>query len=196
MAAVLSDRQKASLLRVARRVIECTVRGEPVGAFTSEDPVFNEPRGCFVTMHQEGRLRGCIGQFEPRAGLLATLQEMSGATTRDPRFRMMPVRPEDLDGIEVEISVLSPLTPTDDPLCLEPGVHGIYIRKGSATGCFLPQVAVETGWSREECLDHCCVDKAGLAPGAWQEADTTVCLFTAEVFSEAQFPHSGGAEEF
>ncbi len=188
MSESLSNKQRRSLLGVARRVIGCAVRGEPVGAFTSDDPVFNEPRGCFVTMHNHGQLRGCIGQFQPKASLIATLREMAIATTRDPRFRHRPVTSAELPDIEIEISVLSPLVKTDDPLSLELGIHGIYIRRGGASGCFLPQVATETGWSKEEFLGHCCADKAALPVNAWREKETEVLLFTAEVFSEANYP--------
>jgi uncharacterized protein (TIGR00296 family) len=71
---------------------------------------------------------------------------------------------------------------TDDPLSLQLGVDGIYIKKDRASGCFLPQVASETGWSKEEFLSNCCAHKAGLAPDAWKDPETEVYLFTAEVF--------------
>jgi uncharacterized protein (TIGR00296 family) len=87
-----------------------------------------------------------------------------------------------LDQLDVEISVLSPLERTGDPLNLRLGIDGIHIKKGRASGCFLPQVATETGWSKEEFLSHCCSDKASLAPDAWKDAGTDVYLFTAEVF--------------
>jgi len=80
---------------------------------------------------------------------------------------------------------LSPLKKTDEPLSLRLGTDGIYIKKGLASGCFLPQVADETGWSKEEFLSYCCSHKAGLEPDAWREAETEVYLFTAEIFSAA-----------
>ncbi len=186
MADQLSDDQKTSLLEVARRVVEMAVKGEPVSEFTSEDPVFNEKRGCFVTMHNHGHLRGCIGNFQSSQGLLKTVRDMAIASTQDHRFRMNPVTVNELAEIDLEISVLSPLVKTDDPLSLELGVHGIYIIKGNNSGCFLPQVATETGWSKEEFLTRCCADKAFLSPDAWKEADTDVLLFTADVFGEKE----------
>ncbi|MCF7957065.1 MAG: AmmeMemoRadiSam system protein A [Phycisphaerae bacterium] len=183
---MLSDIQKKSLLSVARKVIEAAVRGEPVSEFESDDPVFNENRGCFVTMHNHGQLRGCIGQFTPTRSLIKTIREMAIAATQDGRFRTNPVTPGELKDIDVEISVLSPLEKTDDPLSLELGVHGIYIKQGYASGCFLPQVATETGWSKEEFLSQCCAGKAGMSPSAWKEPGTEVLLFTADVFGEKE----------
>ena len=182
----MNDTQKEFLLKVAREVITATVKGENVAVYESEDPLFSEQRGCFVTMHNHGQLRGCIGQFVPEGTLLETIVAMAQSTTQDGRFANNPVTPAELDDIDIEISVLSPLEKTDDPLSLELGKHGIYIQRGYAGGCFLPQVATETGWSKEEFLSQCCYGKAGLAPEAWKQNDTDVYLFTAEVFGEKQ----------
>ena len=180
----MTEKQKRALLAVARKVIEATVRGERVGGFESEDPLFHEQRGCFVTIHNHSALRGCIGNFQPNQGLLQTVREMAIAATQDYRFAANPVTPSELAEIDIEISVLSPLEKTDDPLSLELGKHGIYIKRGMAGGCFLPQVATETGWSKEEFLSNCCAGKAGMAPDAWKQPDTEVLLFTADVFGE------------
>ena len=180
----MTEKQKRALLGVARKVITAAVRGEAVGRFKSEDPLFNEPRGCFVTIHNHGQLRGCIGNFQPSAALVQTVREMAIAATQDYRFAANPVTASELSEIDIEISVLSPLEKTDDPLSLELGKHGIYIKRGSAGGCFLPQVATETGWTKEEFLSNCCAGKAGMPADAWKQPDTEVLLFTAEVFGE------------
>ena len=184
MAEQLNNQQKTSLLQMVRKVVEATVRREPVKEFESEDDLFNQQRGCFVTLHNQGRLRGCIGHFQPHQSLLKTVREMAIAATQDSRFVYDPVTPAELEQIDIEISVLSLLEKTDDPLSLELGTHGIYIQKGGHTGCFLPQVATETGWSKEEFLSHCCADKAFLAADAWKSPDTQVSLFSADVFGE------------
>ena len=183
----MTDKQKQSILHVARRVIEETVRGEPVSAFESKDPLFNEKRGCFVTIHNQGRLRGCIGQFQPGGPLIKTVCDMAHAATCDQRFTQNPVSSGELQEIDIEISILSSLELTDDPLSLELGKHGIYITRGSASGCFLPQVATEAGWSKEEFLSRCCADKAFLPANAWKQPLTHVFLFSAEVFAEKDF---------
>jgi len=180
----MTEKQKRSLLGVTRKVIEAAIRGQPVSQFESDDPLFNEKRGCFVTINNHGELRGCIGNFQPAASLLQTVRQMALAATRDSRFTHNPITPEELDRIDVEISVLSPLEKTDDPLSLELGVHGIYIKRGLAGGCFLPQVATETDWSKEQFLSNCCSHKAGLPADAWKDPQTQVLLFTAAVFGE------------
>jgi len=115
--------------------------------------------------------------------LIELVAEMAKASaTSDPRFFSDPITAEELDQLDIEISVLSPLQRTMDPLSLRLGVDGIYIKRGYATGCFLPQVATETGWSKEEFLSYCCSHKAGLPADAWKDPKTEVYLFTAEVF--------------
>ena len=109
---------------------------------------------------------------------------MALAATQDNRFLANPITPGELEKIDIEISVLSPLERTEDPLSLELGKHGIYIKCGWASGCFLPQVATETGWTKEEFLSQCCGGKAGLPSDAWKQPDTEVFLFTADVFGE------------
>ena len=93
-----------------------------------------------------------------------------------------PITPEELPHLFIEISVLSPMRKTEDPLSLRLGIDGIYITDGIRSGCFLPQVASETGWSKEEFLGYCCTHKAGLEWDAWKRKDVQTYLFTAEVF--------------
>ena len=181
----MKTEQRATLLRVAREVIEAVVRGERWRPHKSGDPLFGEKRGCFVTIKNRGRLRGCIGSFHADAPLLKSVEQMAEAATRDPRFPFDRITPSELGQLDIEISVLSPLKKTSNPLSLELGKHGIYIRRGGQAGCFLPQVATELGWSKEEFLSHCCAGKAGLRPDDWKDPDTEVLLFTAEVFGEA-----------
>lgn len=104
------------------------------------------------------------------------------AASHDPRF--MPVDSTELNQIEIEISVLSPLKKINDISEIELGKHGILIDKNYHRGVFLPQVATETGWSKEEFLGHCSSDKAGLGWNGWKTAD--IYIFTATVFSEKE----------
>jgi AmmeMemoRadiSam system protein A len=179
----MNDNQRQTLLKVARDTVEAVIRRRPVPKVKSDDPDLNAPCGCFVTLKNADQLRGCIGNFTSEGPLIELVAEMAKASaTGDPRFFADPITPRELDQLDVEISVLSPLERTDDPLSLRLGVDGIYIKKGRASGCFLPQVATETGWSKEEFLSYCCSHKAGLAPDAWKDPGTDVYLFTAEVF--------------
>lgn len=184
----MQPQQQQELLKVAREVIEDTVRGQPLRSHQSSDPLFTENRGCFVTIKNRGRLRGCIGTFQAETPLLKTIEQMAASALRDPRFPLDRISPAELSQIDIEISVLSPLTRTDDPLSLELGKHGIYIRRGLQHGCFLPQVATELGWSKEQFLSQCCAGKTGLEPDAWKRPDTEVLLFTADVFGETEEP--------
>ena len=179
----MNDVQKQTLLKVARDTVEAVIRKQPTEMSQSDEPELNAPCGCFVTLKNQGRLRGCIGRFISESPLIELIAEMAKASaTGDPRFLADPITAEELDQLDVEISVLSPLQRTDEPLSLRLGVDGIYIKKGRTSGCFLPQVATETGWSKEEFLSYCCAHKAGLAADAWQDPETEVYLFTADVF--------------
>ena len=179
----MDDKQKQTLLKVARDTVEAVIRREPIENPQSDDPELNAPCGCFVTLKNHSRLRGCIGQFISESPLIELVAEMAkSSATGDPRFFADPISAGELDQLDVEISVLSPLQRTDEPLSLRLGVDGIYIKKGRTSGCFLPQVATETGWSKEEFLSYCCAHKAGLAADAWRDPETEVNLFTADVF--------------
>ena len=179
----MDDKQKQTLLKVARDTVEAVVNRRPVEKPISDDPKLNVPCGCFVTLKNHDQLRGCIGQFISEDPLIELVAEMARASaTSDTRFLANPVTAGELKQLDIEISVLSPLQRTDDPLSLRLGIDGIYIKKGYTSGCFLPQVATETGWSKEEFLAYCCAHKAGLTPDAWRDPDTQVYLFTAEIF--------------
>ena len=179
----LSAEDRAALVSLARRAVEAEVTGRPRPKVEDVAGVLGERRGCFVTLTNRGRLRGCIGTFQPQKELAATIVEMGAAAARDPRFYMDRITPQELTELTVEISVLSPLTETDEPGKLEVGTHGIYVVCGSASGCFLPEVATDQGWNAEEFLSTCCAHKAGLPRDAWKAPGTKVYLFTSEKFS-------------
>lgn len=184
---MLSNADRKMLLRIARGV-GGGIGGSRRPAAEVESEALERPCGAFVTLHNHGRLRGCIGTFQGRMPLHKTIQEMAVAALRDPRFADQPVTARELADIDVEISVLSPLEKTKDPLSeIELGRHGICIESPYGSGCFLPQVATETGWSKEEFLSRCASGKAHLAPDAWQSPDVTVYRFEAEVFGEKDF---------
>ncbi len=179
----MDEAQKKILLKTARDTVEAVITGRMVPKPESDDPQLNALCGCFVTLKNQDQLRGCIGQFTSDKPLIDLIAEMANASaTGDPRFFAEPITADELDQLDIEISVLSPLRRTDKPLNLRLGVDGIYIKRGSASGCFLPQVATETGWSKEEFLSYCCAHKAGLSPDAWMDPRTEVYLFTADVF--------------
>jgi len=183
---MLSEPARKALLGIARAAVETAVHGRPAETPQCDDPELSEHQGAFVTLKTHGRLRGCIGQFIARHALHLVVHEMAiAAATEDPRFYAMRLQPAELEALEIEVSVLSPLRPVKDPLAeIELGTHGIYIKRGYRGGCFLPQVATETGWSKEEFLCQCCAGKAGLPPYAWKDPQTEVLVFTAEIIEE------------
>lgn len=176
------------LLAHARATAEAKTRGTPPPSpLPTDQPPFSEMRGLFVTFHVAGRLRGCIGTFQPDRPLGEMVGEMAIRSLRDPRFLHNPIREDELARLDVELSVLSPMWRSADPLAeFKPGVHGVLIHCNGLKrgGCFLPQVATETGWNGRQMFENCCSHKAGLPPDAWSRPDADVFLFTAQVFSE------------
>jgi len=182
----MNDTQKQILLKTARDAVAAAVKGQTSPAPASDDAELNAQCGCFVTLKNHDRLRGCIGQFTSESPLIELVRQMAiSSATNDPRFFADPITTDELDELDVEISVLSPLQQTDDPLSLRLGIDGIYIKRRNMSGCFLPQVATETGWSKEEFLSYCCRHKTGLPADAWRDPETEVYLFTAEIFGSA-----------
>lgn len=152
------------------------MRGAPLPA-APVDRELVEPRGVFVTLHARGRLRGCLGHVEADLPLADATQLMAEAVTaQDPRFA--PVRPDELDGLEVEVSVLSPLR-TIAPEAVVPGRDGLLIRLGRRAGLLLPQVATEHGMDRAAFLEALC-QKALLPPGAWRDRACELLGFTVQ----------------
>jgi AmmeMemoRadiSam system protein B/AmmeMemoRadiSam system protein A len=176
----LNEEEKKALHHIARTVIENKARGKTVPEFKIESPILKENRGAFVTIHQRGKLRGCIGYIEGQGPLHKTIEEMAEAAAfRDPRFT--PVKEKELPELELEISVLTPLKRIQDVNEIQVGKHGIYIKKGWYSGLLLPQVATEYGWDCQTFLEHTC-QKAGLPSNAWKDKDIEIYIFSADIF--------------
>ncbi len=183
---IKSPEQRRALLRAAHDTA-CETLGCTVQVREPQPHIDGRFGGAFVTFWAGKRLRGCVGSFASTDDIATTVREMTRRSLADPRFASHPITADELCDLEIEISILSALEPTTDPLSLRRGIHGIMITRGSKSGCFLPQVGTESGWSPEEFLSNCCTMKAGLPAGAWREGDTEVSLFTADVFSESRF---------
>lgn len=183
---MLNKAQRKRLLEIARTAIETHLRSAKLPEITETDPGLTKAGGAFVTLSENGQLRGCIGNLVGSKPLYLTVQDMAvEAATGDPRFN--PLKPAELKNIEIEISVLSPLEKIDDPGLIKLGLHGVLVRQGYRSGVFLPQVATETGWSKEEFMSNLCAQKAGLSANAWKDKATEIYIFTAEVFSEKSY---------
>jgi uncharacterized protein len=180
----VSEKDRILMLQWARRVMEARLHGT-----NAEAPDLSAYPSCgvFVTLHKKGNLRGCIGHTVSRDPLEQTLREAAlAAAFQDPRFP--PVTAEELPGLDLEISLLSPPEEIGSPEELTLGEHGAILQSGFHSGLFLPQVAPEQGWGLEEFMDHLCM-KAGLPPSLWREKgekEYRLFRFTALVFSEKE----------
>jgi AmmeMemoRadiSam system protein A len=178
-----SEEDRRSLLQWARQAIAEAVSESQLPANIPQAGIFGERRGVFVTLHVRGRLRGCIGVIECQEPLGESIVRCAaGAALRDPRFP--PLREEELEELEIEISLLSPAEPIR-PDEIEIGRHGLLIAYEKQRGLLLPQVATEHRFNRKQFLEEAC-RKAGLPGQAWSQDDVQVLAFTCEVFSESR----------
>jgi AmmeMemoRadiSam system protein A len=177
----LTKDQEGYLLGIARRAIENLFEARDEPPKPPEDSDLARNQGAFVTLKVEGELRGCVGYPLPVKPLFETVAETAvAAASQD--FRFDPLSQKELDRVTIEISVLSPPQPVDDPDEVKIGLHGIIVSKGIHKGLLLPQVPVEHSWDRETYLRHGCL-KAGLDPEEWKKG-VKIEVFTARVFSE------------
>ena len=179
MSTHLTDADRELLRELARQAVAAAARGEDPPPLPPLDGILGEPRGVFVTLTRSGALRGCIGSLVGRLPLAESVRESGrNAAVNDPRFP--PLSPGELDGLDLEVSVLSPLTDVDGPEAIAVGRHGVLLRHGNRQAVFLPQVAPEQGWDRDTMLAQLAL-KAGLPADAWRSG-ATFRVFTADVF--------------
>ena len=173
----LPDEDKRLLKEIALKSIRDSLDGKRIEKADSSilalHSSLKQKCGAFVSLHKQGRLRGCIGHFGENVPLHEIVAEMARAAAfEDPRFS--PVQREELDDIDIEISVLTPMRRIQSLDEFQLHRHGIYIRKGYRSGTFLPQVADEVNWTKEEFVGHCSQDKAGLGWDGWRDAELYV----------------------
>jgi len=173
------------LIDIARQTLEGVVWRRPYRNVGIDDPYLESvDYGAFVTLFNRDELRGCIGTCAPSSCLRDTVIEMTeAAATRDRRVR--PVRADELDQIHIDISVLSPLERTADPLSLQIGTHGLHVVRDQKRGVLLPQVAMEYNWDMRTFLEQTCI-KANLPKDAWSWPETAVSSFTALIIEEGK----------
>ena len=173
----LSDEEKRILKDIALQNIKDSLDGKRMAvanpSLLTLHSSLKQKCGAFVSLHKQGRLRGCIGHFGEDVPLHEIVAEMARAAAfEDPRFP--PVHREELGDIDIEISVLTPMRRIQSLDEFQLHKHGIYIRKGYRSGTFLPQVADEVNWTKEEFVGHCSQDKAGLGWNGWRDAELYV----------------------
>lgn len=175
----LTDEEKAFCKALIHYVIANHL-GLPAERPQLQSATLQAELGAFVTLKIDGHLRGCIGNIVGRGPLVDTIERMAGAAAfEDPRFP--PLTTEEYARIEVEVSVMGPVTPCPDTNLIEIGRHGLVVRKTMHSGLLLPQVATEWDWDRETFLDQTCV-KAGLPKGSWRKSKTEIFWFEAVIF--------------
>ncbi len=186
----LTPIQQDLLLDLARQTIRQTLSpSSPSWPVPTPDSLLSQPAGCFVTLHHHDthQLRGCIGRLQSEDSLLETVRSCSQSVLEDPRFITNPVTLAELPQLDLEITILSPLQPAQNILDFDVLNNGIYLRFGDRAGCFLPQVARETGWTKEQLLDRLCTEKMGLSPLTWRNPHARLFKFTAMILGPVPF---------
>ncbi len=181
---LLQPEETKFLLNLARQVVTDTansVNSDPPGYFSDN---LKMKLGVFVTLHKNTELRGCIGFIEGLKPLQDAVIEMANsAAFHDPRFA--PVTSDEVDDLDIEISVLSPVREIKETNEIVVGKHGLIIEQGFYKGLLLPQVATENNWDKNAFLQYTC-RKAGLPIDAWQEKSTKISIFSSDIFSEKE----------
>lgn len=179
----LSDEDRRALVAYARETIHRVVTTGTVPLARHQPPRLARWQGVFVTLRRRGELRGCIGRLVPDGPLYWLTGAMAlQAATKDPRFP--PVRARELDAIEIEVSLLTPLREVASPAEIRLGRDGVVLVTNGRSAVFLPEVAVEQGWSRERMLDELCA-KAGLSTGCWRRG-ARLAVFQSEAIRERE----------
>ncbi|MBI4550334.1 MAG: AmmeMemoRadiSam system protein B [Candidatus Omnitrophica bacterium] len=183
--AALDESLQKELLSIARRAIETAVASPKAPSYEPEvtAPPLKENRAVFVTLWKNGRLRGCIGSTQAAEPLYRAVRNMAlQAAFHD--FRFSPVTAGELAQVKIDISILSPPRKIKDAGEIVLGKHGVIVARGEKGGLFLPKVAEETGWTKEEFLSQLCSQKAGLPRDAWRDPNTQLFIFTTQDFGE------------
>jgi hypothetical protein len=173
------------LTTIARDTLKkVIVKGEDPAPIETNDPDLLAHKGVFVTLKKQGKLRGCMGLIESDQPLWQSIQKMAqAAALKDPRFPV--VKKSELSQIDIEVSVLSVPETIQDPQQVEVGEHGVIMEQGQRRGVFLPQVAAEQGYNRQQFLSALCTHKMNLKADCWQDPQTKIKVFTASVYNES-----------
>lgn len=180
----LNPSDRKALLSLARDTIDRFLTTKTAPLARNPSAALAQTRGMFVTLKKRGTLRGCIGEIVPQKPLYRLVGTVAlKSALEDPRFKQL--RPDELQDVEIEISVLTPAAPVAGAEDIVVGRDGVLLKKDGRSALFLPQVAPEQGWGRDEMLDQLCL-KAGLSAGSWKKG-AQFLTFQAEVFSETDF---------
>lgn len=186
-AGVLGAPERKFMMDLARRSIASAVANTTLSDIRNVAPGLEDKKACFVTLTSTGALRGCIGHLRARLPLYqAVIETARNAALHDPRFP--PVQTHELDGLRIEISVLTepkPLSyssPEDLLRKLHPGEHGVLLQMGPRLATFLPRVWEQIP-DKIEFLGRLS-EKAGCSSTAWRDPEAVVSLYHTECFEE------------
>lgn len=187
----LTPKERRLLLDIARQAITCAVSGERVPALNMESlpETLRQTGVAFVTLTEDGDLRGCVGALEAYQTLAEDVQEHAVAAALSD-FRFYPVQPEELNRLHIEISRLTepvPLryaSPTELPDLLKAGIDGVIIQDGLRRATFLPQVW-ETLPDPADFLGHLCM-KMGAPANLWRRKNLQVSVYRVEIFEDVE----------
>ncbi|MCZ6602441.1 MAG: AmmeMemoRadiSam system protein A [Planctomycetota bacterium] len=175
---MLEPQHRRRLLTLAAESIRNHLEKRDSPTLDGAGPPLDEPAAVFVTLRRMGALRGCVGLVERTSPLWQGVRDMAvAAASRDARFK--PLRLSELEGLSIEISILSELERIQGPDDIAIGRHGIYLTKGSRSGLLLPQVATEHRWGPLQFLERTSV-KAGLSSSSWKTS-AGIFVFSCEI---------------
>ena len=181
-----SQDEMKRLFQISRESISNALKHRDYSVPAENSENLKQKRGVFVTLTNHGRLRGCVGRFDASLPLYEMVSQMSeAAAIHDTRFAFNPVTLQELDALDIKISILSPLKKIESIDEIEIGKHGIWVKQGGRHGTYLPEVATELGWNREEFLSHCCAEKAGLSPDAWKTG-AEIYIYASQILDEKE----------
>ena len=176
----LTDEEKMILHNIALTAITKRLVNKSSAIPQTTTNTLNEKRGAFVSLHKHGQLRGCIGYVHGVKPLAKAINDMAiAAAFQDPRFSTL--QENELEDLDIEISVLTPMKQISNINEIEVGKHGLMMIKGPYSGLLLPQVATQYNWDRQTFLSETC-HKAGLPIDAWKDDETEIYIFSAEIF--------------
>jgi AmmeMemoRadiSam system protein A len=179
-----SSQIQHAILALTADVVTRRLGGNPLPLPALDDPLFTAPTaGCFVSLHRKDNhaLRGCVGLLQTGKPMREVLVSAAESVLGDPRFLTQPVTRQELLELEIEVTLLGPMERAKSPLDFEPLQRGIYLTLNNRSGLFLPQVARETRWTREQLLGRLCTEKLGLPETAWNDPAAILHTFTAEI---------------
>ena len=178
----ISFENKKNIILAARKAVETELFNKSSLIPDLSDSFFDQKTGIFVTIHKNGKLRGCIGYIEGFMPIREAILDLAmSAAFRDPRFQ--PLSPDEYKLVDFEISILSPIERIKSIDEIIIGEDGLIITKGMKRGLLLPQVATENNMSKEEFLSHTCM-KAGLSPNEWKSSEVQIEKFSAVIIRE------------